>query len=61
MKKGLLLIGLVAAMATTVTVSCSRDNDEFGSGVVVAQKSNLTITLSGKDVSSYKNVEIEIQ
>ena len=61
MKKGLLLIGLVAAMATTMTVSCSRDNDEFGSGVVVAQKSNLTITLSGKDVSSYKNVEIEIQ
>ena len=61
MKKGLLLIGLVSAMATTMTVSCSRDNDEFGSGVVVAQKSNLTITLSGKDVSSYKNVEIEIQ
>ena len=61
MKKGLLLIGLVAAMATTMTVSCSRDNDEFGSGVVGAQKSNLTITLSGKDVSSYKNVEIEIQ
>lgn len=61
MKKGFLLIGLLAAMATTVTVSCSRDNDEFGSGVVVAQKSNLTITLSGKDVSSYKNVAVEIQ
>ena len=61
MKKGFLLIGLVAAMATTVTVSCSRDNDEFGSGVVVAQKSNLTITLSGKDVSAYKNVAVEIQ
>lgn len=61
MKKGFLLIGLVAAMATTMTVSCSRDNDEFGNGVVAAQKSNLTITLSGKDVSAYKNVEIEIQ
>lgn len=61
MKKGFLLIGLVAAMATTVTVSCSRDNDEFGNGVAVEQKSNLTITLSGKDVSAYKNVEVEIQ
>ena len=61
MKKGLLLIGLVEAMATTMTVSCSRDNDEFGSGVEKKKKSNLTITLSGKDVSSYRNVEIEIQ
>ena len=61
MKKGFLLIGLLAAMATTVTVSCSRDDDEFGSGVIVAQKSNLTITLSADNVSTYKNVAIEIQ
>lgn len=61
MKKKFLLIGLLAIMATSITVSCSRDDDEFGSGIVVAQKSNLTITLSGKDVSSYKNVQVEIQ
>ena len=61
MKKGFLLIGLVAAMATTVTVSCSRDDDGFGNGVVVAQKSNLTITLSGKNISTYQNVQVEIQ
>lgn len=61
MKKGFLLFGLVAAMATTMTVSCSRDNDEFGNGVVNNVKSNLTVTLSGKDVSAYKNIEVEIQ
>ncbi|WP_285269929.1 DUF4876 domain-containing protein [Kaistella rhinocerotis] len=61
MKKRFLIFGLLAAMATTVTVSCSRDDDGFGSGAVVAQKSNLTVTLSGKDISSYKNVAVEIQ
>lgn len=58
MKKGFLLIGLLAAMATTVTVSCSRD-DDFGN--VISQKSVLTINLSGANITSYKNVDLVIQ
>lgn len=59
MKKGFILIGVMAAMMATVTVSCSRD-DEFGNGINNNIKSNLTITLSGNDISAYKNIEVEI-
>ena len=61
MKKGLLYIGILAVLAGSVSVSCSRDDDGFGNGAVVTQKSNLTITLSGKNISTYQNVQVEIQ
>lgn len=59
MKKRFLVIGLFAALASSsVIVSCSSDDDDFGTEV--AQKSVLTVTLTGDNIATYKTVEIEI-
>lgn len=59
MKKRFLVIGLFAALASSsVIVSCSSDDDDFGTEV--GQKSVLTVTLTGDNIATYKTVEIEI-
>lgn len=59
MKKTILAIGFLAAVAiSSVSISCSSDNDDFGTEV--AQKSVLTITLTGNHIATYKKVDLEI-
>ncbi len=59
MKKRFLVIGLVAALtSSSVIVSCSSDDDNFGTEV--AQKSVLTVSLAGDNIATYKTIEIEI-
>jgi len=59
MKKRFLAIGFMAVLASaTVVVSCSSDDDDFGTEV--SQKSVLTVTLSGDNIATYKKIELEI-
>ncbi|MPT31938.1 MAG: DUF4876 domain-containing protein [Chryseobacterium sp.] len=59
MKKRFLAIGLMAVLASSaVIVSCSSDDDSFGTEV--SQKSVLTVTLSGDNIATYKKIELEI-
>lgn len=52
-------MGFLAAIAiSSVSLSCSNDNDDFGTEV--AQKSVLTITLTGNNISTYKKIDLEI-
>ncbi|WP_374440370.1 DUF4876 domain-containing protein [Epilithonimonas sp.] len=58
MKKRFLIIGFIAALASsTAIVSCSGD-DDFGTEV--SQKSTLTVTLTGDNIATYKTIELEI-
>ena len=59
MKKRFLAIGLMAVLASSaVIVSCSSDNDDFGTEV--SQKSVLTVTLSGDNIATYDTIKLEI-
>ena len=59
MKKRFLAIGLMAVLtSSTLIVSCSGDDDGFGTEV--SQKSVLTVTLAGDNISTYKKIELEI-
>ncbi|MPS71845.1 MAG: DUF4876 domain-containing protein [Chryseobacterium sp.] len=59
MKKRFLTIGLMAVLASSaVIVSCSSDDDNFGTEV--SQKSVLTVTLTGDNIATYKTIELEI-
>lgn len=57
MKKRFLAIGFMAVFSA-VSVSCSSDDDNFGTEV--SQKSVLTVTLSGDNIATYKKIELEI-
>lgn len=58
MKKRVLLLSMVAMMATTFTMtSCS--NDDFG--VQTAQNGVLTLSFSGENIASYQSLNIEIK
>lgn len=58
MKKGFILLSLVAAMATGVTViSCSSD-DDFGA--TAKQNGVLTLNFTGENITEYTNLEVEI-
>jgi len=59
MKKRFLAIGFMAILASSaVIVSCSKDDDDFGTEV--SQKSVLTVTLKGDNIATYKILDIEI-
>ncbi|WDF48283.1 DUF4876 domain-containing protein [Chryseobacterium sp. KACC 21268] len=59
MKKRFLAIGFMAVLAsTTVIVSCSSDDDDFGTEV--SNKSVLTVTLAGDNIATFKTIELEI-
>ena len=59
MKKRFLAVGFMAVLASSaVIVSCSSDNDDFGTEV--SQKSVLTVTLAGDNIATYKTIELEI-
>ncbi|MFC4163970.1 DUF4876 domain-containing protein [Epilithonimonas zeae] len=59
MKKRFLAIGFMAILASSaVIVSCSKDDDDFGTEV--SQKSVLTVTLKGDNIATYKTLDIEI-
>ena len=59
MKKRFLAIGFIAVLASsTVIVSCSSDDNDFGTEV--SQKSVLTVTLTGDNIATYKTIELEI-
>lgn len=59
MKKVFILLSLVAAMATGVTVvSCSSD-DEFGA--TAKQNGVLTLNFTGENITEYTNLEVEIK
>lgn len=58
MKKRVLLLSMVAMMATTfTTTSCS--NDDFG--VQTAQNGVLTLSFSGENIATYQSLNIEIK
>lgn len=58
MKKAILLLSMVAAMATTFTVtSCS--SDEFG--VEASQNGVLTLSFTGEKISTYKTLTLQIK
>ncbi|MCD9856685.1 DUF4876 domain-containing protein [Epilithonimonas sp. JDS] len=59
MKKRFLAIGFMAVLAsTTLIVSCSGDDDDFGTEV--SNKSVLTVTLAGDNIATFKTIELEI-
>jgi len=59
MKKRFLAIGFMAVLAsTTLIVSCSGDDDTFGTEV--SNKSVLTVTLAGDNIATFKTIELEI-
>ncbi|MBD3903100.1 DUF4876 domain-containing protein [Chryseobacterium sp. Ch-15] len=59
MKKGFILLSLVAAMATGFTVvSCSSD-DDFGA--TAKQNGVLTLNFTGENITEYTNLEVEIK
>lgn len=58
MKKRVLLLSLVAMMATTFTVT-SCTSDDFGA--TTTQNGVLTLTFSGENISSYKSLDLEIR
>ncbi len=57
MKRTILILGLLGATFSTALVSCSRD-DDFGTEIT--QKSNVNLTFTAANTSSYKLLEIEI-
>lgn len=58
MKNKFLLLSLLAVTLSTTIVSCSKDDDDFGSQVT-QQKGVLTITFAGDNISNFKTLEIE--
>lgn len=57
MKKNFLLLSLLGLTLTTSIISCSKD-DDFG--FEQSQKSNVSMTFTGENITNYKTLEIEI-
>jgi len=59
MKKSVLLLGLVAAMATGFTVTSCSSDDDFGNSV--SQTGVLTMNFTGEGIATYKTLAISIK
>ena len=59
MKKGFILLSLVAAMATGFTVTSCSSDDDFGA--TAKQNGVLTINFTGENITEYTNLEVEIK
>lgn len=59
MKKSVLLLGLVAAMATGFTVTSCSSDDDFGNSV--SQTGVLTMNFTGEGIATYKTLDISIK
>ena len=58
MKKRVILLSLVAAMATGFTVTSCSSDDDFG--VTAKQNGVLTLNFTGENITEYTNLEVEI-
>lgn len=58
MKKRVILLSLVAAMATGFTVTSCSSDDDFG--VTAKQTGVLTLNFTGENITEYTNLEVEI-
>lgn len=58
MKKRVLLLSLVAAMATGFTVTSCSSDDDFG--VTTKQNGKLTLNFTGEGITAYKGIDVEI-
>lgn len=58
MKKRVILLSFVAAMATGFTVTSCSSDDDFG--VTAKQNGVLTLNFTGENITEYTNLEIEI-
>lgn len=59
MKKGFILLSLVAAMATGFTVTSCSSDDDFGA--TAKQNGVLTLNFTGENITEYTNLEVEIK
>ncbi|MGO4710357.1 DUF4876 domain-containing protein [Chryseobacterium sp. 2TAF14] len=58
MKKRVILLSLIAAMATGFTVTSCSSDDDFG--VTAKQNGVLTLTFTGENITEYTNLDVEI-
>ncbi len=58
MKKRVILLSLVAVMATGFTVTSCSSDDDFG--VTAKQNGVLTLNFTGENITEYTNLEVEI-